>query len=340
VENSNASALTTVARRFAQTPEFASSPLYQSLARTVAHNAALIRLAARGTHGQYPTFLFFGAVHALLLAGADHELARFYPSIAGDRALPPADAGPALIDFCTAFEPALAALIETRLVQTNVVKRALALRLGLAAIRRSVAAPIHLIEVGASAGLLLRYDRYGYTLGERRFGDPHSPVQIAAEWRGAATIPDLDVLPSLASVAGVDLHPLDTRNADDRRWLEALVWPENRNEAALLHQALAVVAADPPTIHAGDAISVCPRLADALPPGEPRVVFHAVTRLHVPPDRLAAFDAALATLGDTAPLYWLSLEGQGELDLRRPDGTLTHLARVGARIEWITPLDT
>jgi hypothetical protein len=331
--------LAAVARCFAHAPEFASSPLYRSLARTVATNEALLRLAARGRPGQYPTFLFFGAVHALLLAGADHDLARFYPSIVGADALPPAGAGPALVDFCAAFEPALAAVIETRLVQTNVVKRALALRLGLAAIGRSVAAPVHLIEVGASAGLLLRYDRYGYAPGDRRFGDPRSPVQIAAEWRGDATLPDLDALPPLASVAGVDLHPLDARDADDRRWLEALVWPENRHEADLLHRALAVVAADPPTIHAGDAITVCPVLAEDLPPGEPRVVFHAVTRLHVPPDRLAAFDAALATLGHHAPLYRLSLEGQGELDLRRPDGTLTHLARVGPRLEWVAPLD-
>jgi len=139
-------------------------------------------------------------------------------------------------------------------------------------------------------------------------------------------------------VTGVDLHPLDTRDPDDRRWLEALVWPENRHEAALLHQALAVVAADPPAMRAGDAIDVCPALAADLPPGEPRVVFHAITRLHVPAKNLGAFDAALAALGENAPLYRLSLEGQGELDLRDPSGTSTHLARAGARIEWLAPL--
>lgn len=332
-------ALAQVARRFAHTPEFASSPLYQSLARTVAGNPALLRLAARGRPGQYPTFLFFGAVHALLLAGAAHKLARYYPSIVGDTVLPPEGAGPALIDFCATFTPELTALIETRLVQTNVVKRALALRYGLAAIGRQVVAPIHLIEVGASAGLLLRCDRYGYMVGSRRFGDPQSPVQIAAEWRGSLPIPDLDLLPPLASVTGVDLHPLEPRDAADRRWLEALVWPENRHEAALLHRALAVVAADPPVMRGGDAIDVCPALAAELPPGEPRVVFHAITRLHVPPANLGAFDAALATLGENAPLYRLSLEGQGELDLRDPSGSLTHLARVGPRLEWIAPRD-
>jgi hypothetical protein len=329
--------LASVAQRFAYTPEFASSPLYQSLAQTVARTPALLRLAARGRPGQYPTFLFFAAVHALLLAGADHRLARFYPSIVGDSAHPPDEAGPALIDFCAAFEPALATLIQTRLVQTNVVKRALALRLGLAAVGHLVTAPVHLVEVGASAGLLLRCDRYGYTLGDRHFGDPRSPVHIAAAWRGDVAAPDLDALPTLASVTGVDLHPLDARAADDQRWLEALVWPENRHEADLLRRALALVAADPPSIRAGDAIDVCPTLAAELPPGEPRVVFHAITRLHVPADRLGAFDAALATLGHDAPLYWLSLEGQGELDLRVPSGALIHLARVGPRLEWVAP---
>src|SRR6185436_14436447 len=109
-----------------------------------------------------------------------------------------------------------------------------------------------------------------------QFGDPRSPVQIAAAWRGDASIPDLDTLPALASVTGVDLNPLDARNPDDRRWLEALVWPENCLEADLLHHALDIVAADPPPIRAGDAIDVCPALSAELPPGEPRVVFHAI----------------------------------------------------------------
>ena len=58
-----------------------------------------------------------------------------------------------------------------------------------------------------------------------------------------------------------------------------------------------------------------------------------------PADRLGAFDAALATLGASGPLYHLSLEGQGELDLRHPDGTLIHLARVGARLEWVASIE-
>src|SRR3954452_2745336 len=116
--------LAAVAERFLDPHEFGSSPLYRSLSQTVAAQPALLRLAARGRPGHVPTFLFFGAVHALLLAGVEHPLARFYPSIVGADALPPDGAGPALVDFCAEHASALAALIETRLVQTNVVKRA------------------------------------------------------------------------------------------------------------------------------------------------------------------------------------------------------------------------
>lgn len=330
--------LEALAERFADPREFGSSPLYRALAQTVARDERLLRLAARGQPGQHPSLLLFGAVHALLLAGRDHDLARFFPSIVGAEARSPDEAGPFLVDFCAAHEAELGHLVETRLVQTNLVRRALLLRLGLSVIKRSTAGPVHLIEVGASAGALLRVDRYGYELGGRRFGDPASSVQIAAEWRSDRPVPDLDAVPPLASVTGLDLNPLDATDEADRRWLEALVWPENRAEADMLHRALALLAADPPPIHAGDAVDVCPRLAASLPSGEPRVVFHAMTRLHVPPDRLTAFDAAIETFGRDAPLWWLSLEGPGALDLRGPDGTVTHLARAGARIEWIEPL--
>ena len=198
--------------------------------------------------------------------------------------------------------------------------------------------PVHLIEIGASAGALLRVDRYRYVLGGRQFGDPRSPVEIDAAWHGDRPVPDLDAVPPLASVTGVDLNPLDAANADDRHWLEALIWPENRYEADLLRRADVDSVAGDDARRVGSDDSECPALAADLPPDEPRVVFHSMTRMHVPADRLAAFDAAIGALGRNAPLFWLSLEGQGELDLRGPDGSLSHRARVGGRIEWVEPL--
>jgi hypothetical protein len=334
-----------LAARFREAPEFTSSPLYRELGRAVADDPRALRIAARARRGQYPTFLLFAAVHELLLRGAPDELREWYPSVVGERARDPEGVGPAFAAFCAAHEVELVELVATRLVQTNNVKRSLALRLGLATLAGERSA-VHLVEIGASAGVHLRADRYGYALGGRRGGVVDSPVQIAAAWRGGAA-PDLDGGPSLASVTGIDLHPLDAADAEDRAWLEALVWPENRHEAELLHAALDLVAEDPPRLLAGDAVAVCPRLDEELPAGEPRVVFESATRMHVPAEDGAAFDAAIASLGRRGPLYVLALgalrpdrrrPGHGAtLTLRRPDGSVTPLYAVDGHLEWVAP---
>ena len=151
-----------VRKAFASPAEFTTSPLYRALSQTVAASDQLLDLAGQGRPGQYPTFLFFGAVHRLLLRGTDHPLGGYYPSVVGAAALPAADAGPALESFGQAYAAELAETIRTRLVQTSVVQRTLGLRIGLSAIaaatREPMTGPLHVIEVGASAGLNLRFE--------------------------------------------------------------------------------------------------------------------------------------------------------------------------------------
>jgi hypothetical protein len=342
-------------RAFASPVEFTTSPLYRSLSRTVAASDQLLDLARQGRPGQYPTFLFFGAVHRLLLRGVDHPLAGYYPSVAGDEVRPAAEAGPALESFGRSYAAELAETIRTRLVQTSVVQRTLGLRIGLSAIAAldPAAGPVHVIEVGASAGLNLRFERYGYRLGGRRYGDPDSPVQLAAEVYGAAPLPDLDRMPAIGRVQGVDLNPVDATDADAREWLEALVWPENHAQRELLGRALTLVAADPPPIRAGDAIDVLPDLAAELPAGEPRLIYHAATRMHVPRERRPAFDAAIRAAGGTGPLWWVSVEGAPDPDprprparhgaallLRDPAGRTRTVAVVDGHLRWIETVET
>ncbi len=335
-----------VRRAFRHPREFTSSPLYRALSRTVAGDDRLLDLASQGRAGQYPTFLFFGAVHLLLLAGAEHPLARFFPSVVGPDAAPPDDAGPALRSFCAANEAELTEVITTYLVQTNDVRRSLGLRIGLSTIAPDIRSPVHLIEVGASAGLNLRFDRYGYGVDGRRFGDPTSPVQIVADRHGATPVPDLDAFPGIATTLGVDLNPIDVVDVAARAWLEALVWPENERQRALLTAALDLAAADPPEIRAGDAIDVLPHIAARIPDGEPRVVFHSATRLHVPADRLHAFDDAIASCGRTGPMWRLSIESAsdvrattagsgGPLRVDTPDGDSRVIAIVDGHLEWV-----
>jgi len=297
----------------------------------------LLRLAAHTRVGQVPTFAFFGAVHSLLLAGIEHPLADYYQSLRADHALEPRNAGPELIAFAREHADEICEVLRTRLVQTNHVQRAVGLRLGLATIEKSTAGvPIHLLEVGCSAGLVLRHHRYGYHLGQGVFGDCDSPVQLYTEWRSAEPIPNLDTIAPIASATGIDLNPLDPSNESDRRWLEALVWPEDRAKADLLHAALAVAAETPLTTMTGDAIDLCGAWAADIPAGEPRVVFHCATRMHVPIDQVGLFDEAIDSTGLGGPLYRIAVEGDG-IVISEPGSPPTKRFDVEGHLAWAKP---
>ena len=217
-----------LARHFAEARAvFSTSPLYQHLCGEVAADPQILKSLTHRRAGQQPSYLFFGAVHDLLLTGVDHPLREFYPSLADDAVRHPAESGPVLRDFCAAYKTELDERIRTRLVQTNVVRRAIAVRYALWTIGQTSPAPVHLIEVGASAGLLLLVDRYRYRIGDHEFGRPGSPVVLDAQWRGDAPPPDLDDVPPVASRVGIDLDPVDLTEPTTQRWLRALIWPED-----------------------------------------------------------------------------------------------------------------
>ncbi len=341
--------------------QFSSSPLYMALCPVVAGNDFLRRLALRARPGQRPEFAFFGAVHLLLLSGVAHELATFYPSVVGQPATSLRRVGQALESFCREHYDDLGEILSTRLVQTNHVRRAVGLRAGLAMIAPQVEQPIDLIEVGSSAGLLLGFDRYGYRLhrpkatlqdAPRVFGDAASPVQIDCDVLGDHPAPDLNGPPPISSVSGVDLNPIDPNDMASRKWLEALVWPEDNEQRRLLSAALDVAAQYPPTVLGGDAIDILPPLADDLASDHARVVFHCATRIHVPERMLCEFDEAIRKLGDTGPLWEIAIEyppapdprpagerlpGVG-MTITDPAGASHLVAVVDGHLRWFRPL--
>ena len=73
--------------------------------------------------------------------------------------------------------------------------------------------PLALLEVGASAGLCLLPDRYRYDYGHGIIGPEDSPLLLKCEPRGTGT-PVPTKVPEVAWRAGVDLEPVDVRDAD------------------------------------------------------------------------------------------------------------------------------
>jgi hypothetical protein len=323
---------------------FETSPLYQVLSRTVVQDEDLLDLAAEARPGQQPTNMLFAAAHLLVLKDPELPFARFYVSVRGDEADPPERAGAEFARFCSDHREAIAHILRERLVQTNVPARAIAVRVAMREVAQRVeGGPVTLLEIGPSAGIQLRFDRWALRTGGRRFGPEDAPLTLQADWRSDHPPPDLDDLPPVRDRLGVDLHPVDATDPEQRLWLQALVWPEHRERFQELAAALDVVAADPPAILQGDAVDLLPRLdeEERLAGDIPLVVFHAMVRIHVAEDRRPAFDAAIAALGERRRVLHVSMEPHGRavpLTLNDSQGTDTVLAHVEGHGRWIEPL--
>src|SRR5262245_55878285 len=152
--------------RFADQECGAYAPLYDRLARGIADDPELLTIAAHTRSGQQAPLLLLAAVHSLLLSGANHALSAFYPCVTHGAAVPPGDPLPAFRAFCRDYRDALLELVSTGLVQTNEPRRCTVLLPAFAAVAHLAGGrPLALIEVGASAGLNLLFDRYGYDYG-------------------------------------------------------------------------------------------------------------------------------------------------------------------------------
>jgi hypothetical protein len=330
----------TLIRRFARGDAwFDTSPLYQVLSRAVAADEDLLDLAAEARPGQQSANMLMAATHLLVLRNPELPFARFFASVRGDDAEPPEAAGAEFAAFCADHREELTRILRERLVQTNAPGRGVAVRLAMHEIGRRVTEPVTFLEIGPSAGIQLRFDRWAVETGGRRFGPPDAPLTLRTQWRSDQPPPDLDQIPPVRDRLGIDLDPVDAADPEQRLWLQALVWPEHRNRFAELGAALDAVAADPPAILQGDAIELLRELQ--LPDDIPLVVFHAMVRIHVPADRRSAFDSAIADLGRRRRVLHVALElagGSPLLALRDSDGEDRDLARVEGHGRWIQPL--
>jgi len=204
------------------------------------------------------------------------------------------------------------AIVLARSTQTNEARRIATL---LPEILREPG-PVALIEVGASAGLCLHPDRYDIRFDDgSQHGDPQSPVRLETARRGA--VPTAMHPLEVGWRAGIDLNPLDLRDADDVAWLEALVWPEHTDRAERLHRAIGVAREHPIEIVRGDLVDEIEPLLARVPSGLRTVVFHTAVLAYLPTERRAAFAHIMAAHSDVT---WLANEGDGIV--RHDDGSL------------------
>jgi hypothetical protein len=268
-----------------------------------------------------------GAVHRLVLMGQAPALAVHL--------VPGGDAAAAWPVFAALLEERgeeLRALAVANAVQTNEVGRCAALAPAMLWLSRGM--PIRMLELGASAGLNLRWDAYRY---EDAWGDPASPVQLVRRYAGARppfTPPTIQIVER----RGCDMAPVDPTSAEGRLTLRSFVWPDQAERLRLLEGALAIVPGVPAVVERARAADwIGAALAQHAGSGVVTIVFHSIFWQYLDEaertDVRAAIDAAGARAGAAAPLAWLRMEGDGpdtRLDATVwPDGTSRVLARAG-----------
>lgn len=282
-----------------------------------------------------------GAAHRLALAGQAPELARFYPSCGGT---PDAEAAwGALRDLIARRASELPALLD-RTVQTNEVGRSAALVGGFLVVTRETRAPLRILELGASAGLNLRWDHYFYEARGSVWGDPASPVRLCSF--STPPSPPFDVRAHVVERRGCDEAPVDPATDEGRLTLMSYVWPDQTHRIRLLRAALKVAARVPATVDRDDAVHWIRREVNKRRSGVATVVFHSVFWQYLSEDQRMELRAVIedegASATASAPVAWLSMEPGGdtfEVRLRlwpgRRDRVLAHTGPHGAPVRWL-----
>ena len=197
------------------------------------------------------------------------------------------------------------ATVLARSTQTNEVGRLATLVPVLALLD----GPLSLIEVGASAGLCLYPDRWGYawTFPDGRTVTAGDGSRLACEVAGEPPLPTAP--PEVGWRAGIDLRPLDVTDPDAMAWLQTLVWPEQVARRERLAAAIEVARAEPPYLLEGDLLEGLPELLDRAPAGTTPVVFHSAVIAYLqPPDR-ERFHDLMTRLVAEGRCVWVSNEG-------------------------------
>lgn len=241
--------------------------------------------------------------------------------------------------------------ILSRPPQTNEIGRSAILMPAYARIAVATGLPLRILEVGASAGLNLMWDRFRYDLGGHHVGDPQSKVTVRADWQGHW--PNIRFLPRVAERHGCDRTPINLKAAGEADRLMSYMWPDQTERVERLEAAIALAQQVGLSVEQADAGEWLERMLAKPVPGVATIVAHSIAWTYFSPETSArgqrAISAAGARATKDAPLAWVAFEheaqnqpptlkvttwpgGEQELLARaHPHGTLVHWLGDGAQ---------
>jgi hypothetical protein len=287
------------------------SPLYERICHTVAHDAAVLALVRRAPPPAHQPLVLLAAVHYLLLGGLDHPLGAVYAGTSDE------DPGRLFRDLCLAHADELLPIMATHHVQTNEVGRSALIGPALSWVADHRSGPLHLVDVGTSAGLNLLCDRYRLDYGPAgATGAADAPVRV--ECRVVSGAPPIrSALPPVGERVGIDREPVDIADPDAARWLLACVWPDT-NRLERTERAIDAALVQRPRLVRGDAVDALPAVLGELPSAGVACVITtwAFSYLHMG-DRVR-FVELLAQAGRERPVLWIAGDSPGIVELVEP----------------------
>ena len=330
--------------------ETTGSPLYADLCRygadDVTTGGPVWEAMKRHAHlrfGLASPLRFLAALHRSALRGDSPALARHYPSCGG------APAKTLREDFlATTAQHSKRIASELHWgVQTNEVVRTSALYPGLAHISARAGLPVSLREIGSSAGLNLRLDRFRFAQASWSIGDPTSPVEIVDRW-GDRAPRAIDA--SIVDRAGCDPEPIDPTTDDGALHLLGFLWPDQLDRRQRTLAAIEVARRIPARVVQSNADSWLGRELTQRTQGAVTVIMHSIVWQYIDKGERARITALIESVGATAtpdmPLAWMSFEphepdrAHAALTLRYWDGRAaqgvpTLVAECGFHGQWV-----
>src|SRR6185312_9553722 len=108
-----------------------------------------------------------------------------------------------------------------------------------------------------------------------------------------------------------DDDPVDATDVEDARWLRACVWPDQKEQAALVDAELALLSAAPPVLLRGNAVDVLPEAFARVPAGALPVVTTTWALSAFPLESRLRFLQRLDEAATGRTVAWVSVEGVG-----------------------------
>lgn len=244
-----------------------------------------------------------GALHAAVLSGRDPALAAEYP--AARPAWDMARVWPLARDFLARERDWVAGFLGSA-PQTNETRRTIALLAGFLFLAARHELELELLEIGASAGMNLYWDRFAYRTASWSWGD--GDVQISTPWTGPP--PPQGAVPRIRSRAACDLNPIDLRDAAERLRLRAYVWADQTERLARFDAAAALAVAHGVHVERADAAEWLEARLPRRSPDALTVVYHSVFYQYPRQETRQRIARAIEQAGENAaaPLAWLRLE--------------------------------